>query len=540
MKRHVKTRKSLSQFLSSRGLVKGEISLEHSKWLYLSVSSVILFQFYLGRKNWFFGDELNWLSSNWRDLGLLDRFFTPWNEHWATISALKDFVMYRLFGAESYLPFLSLLLVFHFLLVLQLANLLKNLGLPPRPTTFWSVFFAIAYFGTENIFWANQWCIVASIWLTMMGVNSLFYNSKSTLGKISVLNVLAIMTTSFSVPFIIVSGLLSSYMKKKSAGLIVTLPSLGLWLVWRNYYEVHALFANENGLASTFQIGYSYFWHGVSQGLLSTIFVREASPIVFICYIVLLSAVSVNDRKWNFALIFAWSSAIFYCMLAYSRQSLGIEQSFAPRYGYCLILAVTPITALFFQKIFTRYSIHKVVPGLISVSFIIGGLGNLYIDSRIYLNRSQVNHLEINSALRIASSYGEFIPSAPTTRTYPSLITMRDLENFKKISGDRSLTPDPSELDILLTSLQVQVSELRSAGQVSSSNELCPKILAGKFATSARFYRVVDPSVPVTFRLGNKTDVTAQKSFAINSESKPVIFYVIGNAAIPVTNSAPC
>ena len=312
MKRYVKVHRSLAQILNSRGLVKGKVSLAHSKSLYFSVLSVILFQFYLGRNNWFFGDELNWLSSNWRDLGLLDRFFRPWNEHWATISAFKDFVMYSVFGTESYLPFLSLLLVFHYLLVLQLANLLKNLGLPPRPTTFWSLFFAIAYFGTENIFWANQWCIVASIWLTMVGINSLFYNSKSTLRKISVFNLLAIMTTSFSVPFIIVSGLLSSYMKKKSAGLIVTLPSLGLWLVWRNYYGVHALFANENGLASTFQIGYSYFWHGVSQGLLSTIFIREASPIIIIGYVVLLSAVSVNDRKWNFALIFAWSSAIFY------------------------------------------------------------------------------------------------------------------------------------------------------------------------------------------------------------------------------------
>ena len=199
-----------------------------------------------------------------------------------------------------------------------------------------------------------------------------------------------------------------------------------------------------------------------------------------------------------------------------------------------------PISALFFQKIFTKYSIHKVVSGLISVSFIIGGLGNLYIDSRIYLNRSQVNHLEINSALRIASNYGEFIPSAPTTRTYPSLITMRDLENFKKFSSDISLTPDPSEMDVLLASLQVQVSELKSADQVSSSNDLCPKILAGNFANSAKFYRVIDPSIPVIFRLGNKTNVTAQKSFGTNSESKPIIFYVLGTAAIPITNSAPC
>src|SRR5689334_6775680 len=153
--------------------------------------SVLLF---LARGMTFFADE--WAVIAERNLSL-DDFLRPFNEHWLGVTIDLYRIWLGLFGLESYVPYVVLLLAWH-AVVVALLYLLVRRAAGPWIGVGAAAIAALFGSGFENLYWAMQVGFLISIALGFGAL--LLLSGQPTTGRVAgavILLTVGVMTSGF-------------------------------------------------------------------------------------------------------------------------------------------------------------------------------------------------------------------------------------------------------------------------------------------------------------------------------------------------------
>src|SRR4051794_10033140 len=108
---------------------------------------------YLGRDQWFFLDEYDFLSD--RSFSLHD-LLRPHNEHWSTLPIVLYRVLYKLFGLRTYVPYQLAVLLLHLALAVLLRHMMIRRRVNPWIATVVAGAFVLLGSGRQDIVWGFQ------------------------------------------------------------------------------------------------------------------------------------------------------------------------------------------------------------------------------------------------------------------------------------------------------------------------------------------------------------------------------------------------
>jgi hypothetical protein len=326
------------------------------------------------------------------------------------------------------------------------------------------------------------------------------------------------------------------YKHKKWSGFVTSAPSFIAWIFWKEHFSVQALFPNPNGLASTLQQGYSFVWNGISEGIMSLVLVSSPNILVFIFYLMLLSSFRQKDELWNSALIFAWAGLIFYLILAYSRQGLGVGQSYAPRYTYVFVLTVIPILALGLNRFRIKSSLNHFVAMGLGIALVFLGTLQMALDSRNYFDRSFQNRIEVNAAWIILSRNQPVFMGSLVNHTNSSQLIVEDLYRFNSIGGINLSKANPSPIDLLAQSVQIQTKQFPKENTTGSFKNLCKNSQALD-QKNMQLFEILNGELPVNFSLKSDSQIVYSKKYDFTN---PSYIEVLGDDLLPISNVASC
>ena len=114
-------------------------------------------------RQWFFGDEWEFLGGARRTLPWYDQLLKPHNEHWST----APYVLYRLleasFGIRTYWPYILTAILLHLVIVHLVWRLMLQARVTPWVATVVVLPLIVLGAGAENLLWAFQIGFLGSI-----------------------------------------------------------------------------------------------------------------------------------------------------------------------------------------------------------------------------------------------------------------------------------------------------------------------------------------------------------------------------------------
>ncbi len=297
------------------------------------------------RNTWFFGDEWAVIATR-RDLwaqghkGLA--VFRPHTDHWVTLPVLLYFAMFKLFSLSSYLPYLGMVIFAHGCTAFGLHELWRRMDIRRLPAFGGLVLFTLFGAGAENLSWAFQITIVASIGLGVAQVLAVTAptvvspsNSMGRRGRLAqmagpVLGGLNIMTSGMAFPMLLcVAAVLVVQRRYRHLATNIGLPAI-MYVCWYLTYgnEPRPSLPSRPGLFA------AYIERGVFSSLEAVTFLTGAGAILALVLVACLT--KWWPRRETHALQIAGVVTGFgmYALFAVGRAGLGAEQAAQSRYLY--------------------------------------------------------------------------------------------------------------------------------------------------------------------------------------------------------------
>jgi hypothetical protein len=145
-----------------------------SKWfdrrsvlVVLTVASLIaIFLIYESRYVWFYGDDWAFIIGRrelWKTGSFFEFFFMPHNEHLSTVPVILYSSLVSIFGVDSSIHFMVLLVALHISAASAIYALLHRLGVSWGWSLLGFAWFALLGSGAENLLWAFQIGFVGSV-----------------------------------------------------------------------------------------------------------------------------------------------------------------------------------------------------------------------------------------------------------------------------------------------------------------------------------------------------------------------------------------
>ena len=178
---------------------------------------------WLGRGGWFFHDDCDFLHH--RSLAEPVSLFVPHNEHAVVLPAVAYRAVADLAGAESYLPFLALLVAAHIATAAGLFAILRaqSVSLALGAAGLF-IFFGS---GADNLFWAFQITFIGS---TAFGVWGLWAALRDRWRLASILLVGSVFSSLVGLPFLIAVAVLAWFRRRRElAWLLLPILLLAGW-----------------------------------------------------------------------------------------------------------------------------------------------------------------------------------------------------------------------------------------------------------------------------------------------------------------------
>jgi len=194
-----------------------------------------LYIIFIGRNQWFFYDDFDFVSNNRISGSYISALLMPHNEHTALLPFVLFRLIYMVFGLSSYIPYFAINIIVLTITFYVLYLFARSLKISSRIAFFGIVFlsFTPAYY--ENIFWAFQVGLSLSACFGFMSLGLISASNRfKKYNKILVFVALmfSVFSSSLGLIFIVMSIIL--ILRNRSWKLYIGLSVLPLiiWILW--------------------------------------------------------------------------------------------------------------------------------------------------------------------------------------------------------------------------------------------------------------------------------------------------------------------
>lgn len=324
--------------------------LVHYGSLIVGAITIMLF----GRDQWFIGDDWDIIVPR-ADPDMMQ----PHVGHWNVLPALAFHGIRNLLGIDSYLPFLALALVAHFVVAHLIWRILVRIGVHAWLAVMLAATVVFFGGGADNILWAFQFGFMGAIACGLAVV--LLFDAAS----LRPMRVLLIVVLSVAAPMLSGSGLpvlaaafIVGVVRVGWLRTVAVLAPAGLsYLAWYFSYGVHGGTASApfHGLPTLISaVRYAVTMLVGGLGL--------AFPVVWLGIVPALAVIAwffvtvwrgIRSRAAPaYALVIG--ALLFVLLTTYSRMALGIESAVARRYTYALFVELLPALGLMLGWLLAR------------------------------------------------------------------------------------------------------------------------------------------------------------------------------------------
>lgn len=199
--------------------------------VYLVVAGVWLIASF-GDKHWFVGDDWGFLVD--RSLSDPVGWFTPQNTHWSTVPIVIYLALFKVFGLNTYTPYMAVVVVAHLALAGLLRVVMRRCGVGPWIATIVAGAFVLYGTGQQNIVFAIQISMVTSM---ICGVGHLVladhdgpFDRRDLLGL--VVGAIGVMASGVGPPLVVMVGVAVLLRRGWRLAFVHTAPLATLYLLW--------------------------------------------------------------------------------------------------------------------------------------------------------------------------------------------------------------------------------------------------------------------------------------------------------------------
>lgn len=334
---------------------------------YVAVSLPVIV-FVLADHRWFFRDEWAFLSG--RDLSVPGLFDPHSSQHLVAVPVLIFRILWRLFGANTYVPYQVLIAAMHLAVVVLLRTLLRRLEVGPwLATAAASLLVLWGPAGGDNITWAFQVQFVGSV---MFGLGQLLladHEGKSVRrdALALTLGLLGVLSSGIGVTMAVVVGVALWLRRGWRAAAVQTLPLAAVVLVWAAITHP----STRSPLGPPPDLGTTVQWVGWSfSGVLAALgrfTVVEVLMVVLVVVGLPLSIASGASHGWGLRRLWerlrpaaiplatAVGAITFPIMTAQGRWFYGERGAQSGRYLYIIAVLLIPVLAFSAEAVARRW-----------------------------------------------------------------------------------------------------------------------------------------------------------------------------------------
>ena len=226
----------------------------------LVVAGAAALYFVMGRHQWFFYDEWDFLAA--RSAWSLDDLFRPHNEHWSTLPILFYRAVWWAFGLHSYRPYQIGTIGVHLTVGVLLRIVMRRSGVSPWLATAAATLFVLLGSGRQDIIWAFQIGYVGSLAFgighLLLAVHDGPVDRRDYFGL--ALGLAGLMSSGIAVTMVVVVGVAVLLTRGWRVAALHTVPLgtlyLGWWLIVGNQGHIHRITGLDEAL--------SFIWNGTS------------------------------------------------------------------------------------------------------------------------------------------------------------------------------------------------------------------------------------------------------------------------------------
>lgn len=315
----------------------------------LMAAGVILF--YVNRRQWFYGDEWDFLSQ--RTAGDLHDLFAPHSEHWSTVPILVYRAIFGVVGVRSYAPYVAVLVVLHLLVAHGSWRLLLQMGIDRVLATMLVAVVAVLGSGSENLLWAFQIGFVGSV-LTGVMLLLLVNHDGTWSGRDSMAVVVAVAGLTFSgvtVSMVVAATTCILVRRGWRKAVVFVVPPALVYAGWLALIGRPGLSSHPRSVDSFFLLP-RYVWQGLSAGIESTVGMTGAGAVLLLATLAFVlrrdGFVRLSSAPATAGVVGAFAMFI---IAGFGRAALGLEQAASSRYVYIEVVLLLPVFAAGLQAL---------------------------------------------------------------------------------------------------------------------------------------------------------------------------------------------
>jgi len=319
----------------------------------LALVGAVVAYFAIGRDQWFTRDDWASVISRERVLdtkGWQHWLFDPQDGHWLTVPFLIFGATRRLFGLDSYWPFLIPALVAHVGSVCLVRVICKRNAVSAWTTTMVCTLLLVFGSGWENMVFAIQICYNLSLFVFLAQIVLVSHDGptdrRDYLG--AGLAVIGVMSSGFGPIFMVGVGILLALRQRWKPLLVAVVPqafAYGWWLVaWSSDPAADARPGNQSLLPAF-----------VARGVSDTFAAMTTLPGLGGVAIIATIAVSLQTRHGRpvqtTMLALCSTVAVMFSAIGLQRVGFGIEIASSSRYLHMAAMIIAPAFALMIDQL---------------------------------------------------------------------------------------------------------------------------------------------------------------------------------------------
>ena len=351
-----------------------------SPWIEVALVALVgVVLLYIVRSAWFFGDDWQMLTFR-RELlhsGQWIQFlFNPHNEHLSTTVVVVFSVLESLFGIDSAIPFLVVVIIAHLALLWVVRCFLLRWGVSLIPRLFAIVWLGFLGSGAENLVWAFQAAYIGALALGLWGLYLVTGSSRSLRRNCvaSMLFILSLFTAGTSLPVFAISMLVIIWNRRWRQLLEVGLAPAILYASWFLLYGASRQPQNPRSLTQIVP----YMTRGLEFGLDQIVQFGVLGFILGIAAVMLLALTDWYTGDHRVTLVALILGAVaFFALGGWGRGFYGADQAQAVRYVYVLGAFAIPILIAVGYRVMQSHRLFAAVGFAFLAIAIIGNFGAL-------------------------------------------------------------------------------------------------------------------------------------------------------------------
>lgn len=335
------------------------------------------FLLWFTRRMWFFSDDWAFLLGRREVLhsrGVADYLFLPHNEHLLAGIALVYSVLMPVFGMESAVSFMVVLLIGHALVCWMVARLAVRIGVSWGWSLLAMVWLAVFGAGNENLIWPVE---IGYVWGTVAALAALLLvtgraSLRRDVAASSVFLVGLMMgPTGLYVLVLVAVWLLATQQWRR---LVIVVPAPAVFYAWW-YLAYGRRFSPPWGHPKSVIV--PYFVRGVTNALDKTLILPGVGTVLWLGALVVLARAANAPAARRIVVMCTVAFLGFFVLGGLARGGLGPEQSTSPRYVYVAGVFVVPVLVAAASECARRYPFTRWVIAGLAVLAVAGNLSLL-------------------------------------------------------------------------------------------------------------------------------------------------------------------